>query len=315
MSVSNRRMLSKAFTLIELLVVIAIIAILIGLLLPAVQKVREAAARASCSNNLKQIGLACHNYHDTNGKLPPGTRWDAALNYYAENWAIEILPYVEQQALFNQYVKTAQNYSSTNQPVVQASVKTYNCPSDMNAGQLQTPESGNGSGSGIQYRVSSYRAVGGMTNKVGDGNAFWDINAPSIGSNLRGPLHLTGVAGLSQESIAAMPDGTSNTLLAGEFATRTNVRRASFWGYSYTSYSISTVTGIVGGQVYMTNDYTACTNTGDINNCKRAFGSFHTSGMNWVMCDGSVRFMPTSTDPVVLGAMATIANNEVIPAQ
>src|SRR5438309_8180940 len=111
-SVSSSR---KGFTLIELLVVIAIIAILIALLVPAVQKVREAAARTQCTNNMKQLALACHAYHDAKKQLPPavlvgrGIGWNDENNI-GPNWAILAMPYYDQGALYNQYSVSIQNY-------------------------------------------------------------------------------------------------------------------------------------------------------------------------------------------------------------
>src|SRR5438067_9733632 len=119
----------QAFTLIELLVVIAIIAILIGLLLPAVQKVREAAARLECQNNLKQIGLACHSYHDANGGLPPGYLATAAYpdTYPGWGWATFLLPYLEQDNLYKQLNLSA---GVATEPAIRTVVKLYLCPSD-----------------------------------------------------------------------------------------------------------------------------------------------------------------------------------------
>jgi prepilin-type N-terminal cleavage/methylation domain-containing protein len=165
------------FTLIELLVVIAIIGILIALLLPAVQKIRAAAARIQCANNLKQIGLAMHNYHDSYNSLPPGhvshsynsppgttgykNDGSPTSPYYYANWAILLLPFLEQQNLYNQYIQNLPNDHPGNYQVVQTYVSVYTCPSDPNAKQFLLPGSEWGHGTNRPAMTGSYRGVAG----------------------------------------------------------------------------------------------------------------------------------------------------------
>ncbi|MCH7728387.1 MAG: DUF1559 domain-containing protein [Planctomycetes bacterium] len=243
MDSSFRTRKAHGFTLVELLVVIAIIGILIALLLPAVQAARSAARRTECVNKLKQLALGLHNYHDTFHNFPAGeiTPGNCCGTQSFENWAISILPFIEQGNLYEQYNFNQRNEHSSNRVVRESNIDTHNCPSDINAGKLERPESG--PGRRLLYRMSSYRAVGGATS----GGGWWDNRQYRGAGGLQraGVLHwvwdLRGRE-LAPEKMATVTDGTAYTLMLGEMATKTRPRRGTFWAYSYTSYNSSDVT-------------------------------------------------------------------------
>ena len=304
-----RLRLRRGLTLIELLVVIAIIAILIALLVPAVQKVREAAARTQCQNNLKQIGLALHNHHDTFKKFPPGgvTEGGCCGTQSKTTWAIEILPFLEQDAVFKGYVQTAFNEDAANAPTRVRYVGIYVCPSDATPGGFVPRQPESGPGAGLQYMPGSYRAVSGKS----DGTLFWDnADALSTPSTWKGVLHSVWVArGLGQERMASVTDGTSNTLMVGEMSTRTNNRRGTFWAYTYTSYNQSSTTP---QSRTLLNDYNKCASLGDSNACKRGWGSFHTNLLNFCFADASVRSISTSINVNTFADMGSCSGREVV---
>jgi prepilin-type N-terminal cleavage/methylation domain-containing protein/prepilin-type processing-associated H-X9-DG protein len=311
-----RKIDRQGFTLIELLVVIAIIAVLIGLLLPAVQKVREASARAKCANNLKQIGLGLHGYHDAVGTFPSGHRCVNGT-YYA-NWAINLLPYVEQGPLFRLYNDNVANTDPSNVPVVQTYVAVYTCPSDLNGNQILTPDTN--SGVSDQYMTGSYRGMGGLGAFSAGLTNEW-AGAPSeteylmsVNLGQRGVFHTDGDSGMGPDKIVNISDGTSSTILAGERTTKTETGRTTFWADSYNLYTVS---GSLNQSIILLNDYNACANDSaltDVAPCKYAWGSFHPGVINFVFCDGSVHTISTSINMSTFVALSTIANgDEVIP--
>jgi type II secretory pathway pseudopilin PulG len=320
---------------VELLVVIAIIGVLVALLLPAVQAAREAARRSSCGNNLKQIGLALHNYHDTFLGFPAGnvTLGNCCSYCSYTTWTIDILPYIEQKPLYDQYnfrATTSNNQGlcgdshPSNQFVRLQQVKTYECPSDPNL-RFQIARPGSGPGSGLDYRIASYRAVSGFSGFTG--RVFWDTCEPGLINALptpyrgrlpqewKGVLHSVGVPGSpcshgEPEKFATVIDGTSNTLLVGEYYNKDVIRRTTFWAYGYTSYNSSSISD----QSRTLNfSYNNCgtTGPGGDNPCKRGFGSAHPGIIQFALTDASVKPISINVDTRLLAAMATIQGSEV----
>jgi prepilin-type N-terminal cleavage/methylation domain-containing protein len=319
-----------AFTLVELLVVIAIIGILVALLLPAVQAAREAARRSQCGNNLKQIGLAVHNYHDVYKSLPPGgwdcpnhpqtpcNGWNQNPGPWMTTWSICILPFMEQQPLYDKYDAKRHNMDSVNLPVLQTFIETYLCPSDLNTQRLEEPESGPANDLNVLLAPGSYAAQSGLVDVRG--GPHWDEDSDR-NQNLRGPMHAVVQRSSGRnhgvERLADVVDGTSNTLLVGEYHTKTVNRRRRFWGYAYSGYNQS---GIHLGSPtdFGIPDYDLCDNAPPAgagahnNDCKRAFASFHPGGVQFALCDASVRFVPKTIDFNILAGSATIQRGESV---
>jgi prepilin-type processing-associated H-X9-DG protein len=337
---------------VELLVVIAIIAILVALLVPAVQKVRAEAQRSACVNNLRNVGLALHSHHDVRKALPPGSMQTGGIDSSCyTNWAIEILPYLEQQDLHAQYKQTQVNTSHSNNLVGQNRVAAFECPADSNIGRLDQPATGPGSSQ--LWMRGSYRGNAGRTNDIPPVfgftalyQGFWDSYQPYFWPNggrltaaYRGPLHGTAVCyngvaapkyvdprtgrSISEmggpERFGAITDGLSNTFLVGEYTLSSEQSHGyygTFWAYATGAYSLSSFSSPL--QATFSSDVTGChakhaheCDDGAAEACRRGWGSNHPGGANFLMCDGSVRWAGYSTDIRILAALATIAGSEV----
>jgi prepilin-type N-terminal cleavage/methylation domain-containing protein/prepilin-type processing-associated H-X9-DG protein len=336
---SRRR---SAFTLIELLVVITIIAILIGLLLPAVQKVRGAAARVKCANNLKQIGLAMHNYMDVNDTLPPNGvfAWNGSAVVQTSPWSAiaRLLPFVEQENLFRN-VDLNQSYSV--QPFVTSKrVATYICPSEVNdKGSGSDPTYGNKNWT-LSYAVNEgtwavlTRKAAGM--QGGDG-AF----GPNVGlryadftDGMSNTIGLSEVKGYTPRVSASSNSATFATPVSppagpgappfgtpfgvGTFDPTRNTHgewvdgKVHETGFTTTFPPNSVVPMVSGGKTYDV-DFVSATeaNTGDTYAAVTS-RSFHTGGVNVLLMDGSVRFVRNGIAIDTWRALGTRAGGEVV---
>ncbi len=327
----------RAFTLIELLVVIAIIAILIGLLVPAVQKVREAAARTQCVNNMKQHGLALHSFHDVNKHFPVG-EWNDDLDDIA--WGTWLLPYLEQSSLFNQMTLLAKvpgagggangynmdgppnSWSGrTNAFGAQTSVvlPVYQCPSDP-----LPPQCSN------NYAKSNYCAnIGQAPNNISGTHA----SGFGCGGGYNGTTQ-TGVFRFSNNNdnttcpkMASITDGTSNTIGIGEVTMNNWVQLSNLGDGAFPIWAGGNPNARGCGDVWGLGSNFRCVDTAfpinfgitpngngwGTDRSILCFGSQHPGGANFLMMDGSVRFISQAIDTTVYRNLGTIAGGEVIP--
>jgi len=309
----------RGFTLVELLVVIAIIGVLIALLLPAVQQAREAARRMQCSNNLKQFGIALHNYHDTYGSFPPGYVHQEAIGGDGSSWSwgSQILPFIEQNALADSLNVGSQPLTdaltdATLVDLMKQPVQAFLCPSATGP----NPNTGH-----VLRKASGTESVA-TSNYVGNNTSHkWHSGGRLVGSTVgqesqwsNGPGANHAPTGIfwrnSKNGMRDITDGTSNTIAIGERCWRLNnpaggqfeCNAAVVIGADHKNEQLWIRTVLGGGAVPINHAH---------NQCSYGFASRHPGGAMFALCDGSVRFLSETIDhsPAATGSGGSFNNS------
>ena len=297
----------RGFTLIELLVVIAIIAVLIALLLPAVQQAREAARRTQCKNNLKQIGLAMHNYHDQFQCFPPGyISVDAATGMMSPleggsgaGWAMMLLPQIDQSPLYNKFNLNLPIIDPVNAPLIQTTLTAFTCPTDTAPARVWDIEDEASPGTMLaKLATANYVAAFGTVSLDDCENPIGTAPVTAAGQcRGNGSIYHN-----SKTSIRDFTDGTSATVLVGERKTRPELGWWSTWAGMVAG---GTEAGqrVLGSMDHVPND--PSTHFDD-------FSSHHVGGTHFLMADGHVRFMSENIDKGLYQALGTLSGAEVV---
>ena len=300
--------LRRGFTLIELLVVIAIIAILVAILLPAVQQAREAARRTQCKNNLKQIGLAIHNYHDQHRSLPPGylmvhdgePEADEGVNGAA--WGTHILPMMEQATVFDLFDADVGIWEPVNEQFRTTTLNFYHCPSDNHPETWVIHEEDDHDVELAELAIANYVAVYGSDEL--EGHDHDDISVPLSGDDDDHDHEEEGLPGAFRDNtivrLRDITDGTSNTMFIGERRTDARLEWFSTW-VGVVEHGEEAPLRVLG-----ITDHTP--NSPELH--FDDFSSQHEGGAQFLMGDGRVIFVSESVDHDAYRAMSTIAGNE-----